>query len=308
MAGAGREAGALATAHDGSVGPADGAIEGSPGSSGPVDAGDADIDDGSDATYAGVVVATIAQGGATNAYSVFADFAPGGPLGIGVCPDEAPDAGSCCCFQGATVVPGFDTPTAGILTLTSTGGSTLATLAPGQTVVEGGSETTTYQGTWDLGTPWFDYPGIYADVNSGAWNPGDALQVRATGGQVAPFSGTLQTGALLAGVSPAIGSTPLVIDRADDLEVSWNPEGRSHEDVFLILQQFTRDGANTCTCLVPDSAASVTVSATLLGPFATEQLSAHLRLERLIISTAPCSNAAVDLASEVSQTSDVTFH
>jgi hypothetical protein len=167
--------------------------------------------------------------------------------------------------------------------------------------------TTTYQGTWDLGMPWFDYPGIYPAADGAEWNPGDALRVSATGGQVAPFSGTLQTGALLAGVSPAIGSTPLVIDRAADLEVSWTPEGRSHEDVFLLLQQFTQGGATTCTCLVPDSAASVTMSATLLGPFGTEQLSGRIRLERLIVSTALCDNAAIDLASEVVQTGDVTF-
>jgi hypothetical protein len=183
----------------------------------------------------------------------------------------------------------------------------LVALAPAVPIVEGGTTMTTLQGTWDLGAQWWAYPGVYPDADSGAWNPGDALRVSASGGEVAPFSGTLQTGALLSGVTPAIGTTPLVIDRTQDLQVSWTPEGRAGENVLLAVQQFTASGGLTCYCEAADPAGRVTVSATLLGQFDTQQPSGRIRVERLITSTAPCANATIDLVGEVSQTGDVSF-
>jgi hypothetical protein len=271
-------------------------------------AGDAsDAQSADDATYSGVVLATARQAGTATTYSVFADFAPSAGFGIAQC--DA-DAGACCCFTGATVLPGFDTPAAGTVTVADDAGAT-ATLSPAAVVVEGGTVSTSFQGTWELGQPWFDFPGVYRLADAGGWRPGDALQVSATGGEVDRFSGTLQTGALLAGVTPAIGAGAVMVDRSvdrsQDFAVAWTPEDRAGENVLLMLQQFTSRGALTCYCMVPDSMGGVTMSASMIGRFGTSQLSASVRLERLTVSTAPCNNATIDLVSEVTQSAAITF-
>jgi hypothetical protein len=267
-------------------------------------AGDAsDAQSADDAMYSGVVLATARQAGTAITYSVFADFAPGAGFGIAQC--DA-DAGACCCFTGATVLPGFDTPAAGAITVADDAATT-ATLSPAAVVVEGGTVSTSFQGTWELGRPWFDFPGVYMQADAGGWRPGDALQVSATGGQVDRFSGTLKTGALLAGVTPAIGAGAVMVDRSKDFAVAWTPEDRAGENVLFMLQQFTSRGALTCYCMVPDSMGGVTMSASMVGRFDTSQLAASVRLERLTVSTAPCDNASIDLVSEVTQSAAVMF-
>jgi hypothetical protein len=122
------------------------------------------------------------------------------------------------------------------------------------------------------------------------------------------FSGTLETGAALTGVTPAIGpDASVVIDRSQDFTLAWTAEGRAGECVSLTLEQVSSNGVITCNCWVPDSLGGLTVSTSTLGGFGTKQLAASVRLERLRVSTTSSGNATIALVSEVAQSADVTF-
>jgi hypothetical protein len=252
---------------------------------------------GSDVIYTGVVAATLLQGGPTDTYDAFADFQSGPSLGVGVCPSG--EIGCCCLLGIATPLP-EQPPDAATLTLASgEGAGTLATLTPSASAL---------QGTWDLGDAWATRPGDYPVVTSKPWSPGESLRVSATGGAVHAFSGTLETGALLSGVTPPIGPAPIDVDRTVPFEVSWAPEGKSNASVLLMLQQFRTEGVATCYCFVPDAASQMAMPASLLGNFTTDQLSANVRLERLVTTTASSDDATVELVGQVAQAAPLTFH
>jgi len=251
--------------------------------------------------YSGVVLARATQSGTTSSsYGAFVDFTSKYPFYLDSCPGLGPSAGNCCCMIGMSTPMPIQPPDGATVTLTSAdGASTLATLLPSTPT----STTTTIgpqmYGTWDLGRWGAVVPGCYAPVGSQPWNPGDALRVSATGNQVHAFSGTLQTGSLLSGVTPSIGSAPLVIDHSQNFEVSWTPEGRENESVLLRLGA----APDVCYCTVPDSAAKVTVDSSLLSPGGTSTIS----LERLVISTASSDNATITLIGAVELSGEVAF-
>jgi hypothetical protein len=168
-----------------------------------------------------------------------------------------------------------------------------------------------FQGTWDLGDAWATLPGDYPFETAGFWDPGEAMHVSATGGAVHAFSGTLQTGALLSGVTPSLpslsGPVSLVIDRTQPFHIAWDPEGLSDESVVLWLQQFRSDGSLTCWCSVPDTAAELTVDTSVLGQFDVQQLSAVIQLERLITRTVSSDDAIVALVGEVAKNDEIAF-
>jgi hypothetical protein len=260
--------------------------------------------------FNGVVVATRTQGAAsTPTYEVLADFASGPNVDLSL------TAATCSCAQVEVVVglPPF-TPgpgSAGTVTLSSAGGgSPLATLTPGsggsgiEASIRGsdGSWGLSFDvESWDLG----GLPaGNYGDVHSLPWNPGDDLSIVATGDAVHAFSGALQVPALLSGVTPVLGQAALVINRTQDFNITWTPEGRENESVLLILQQSTQP-ATICYCIAPDATAALTVDASLLSQFSTQD--GRMSLERLITSTASSDNATVTLVGEVAETAGVIF-
>ena len=241
-------------------------------------------------SFSGVIIATLAQGSASNGYGVFADFATGPHI------DLNPAAASCSCIHFISALP-LPSPDAGTVSVwPPMGGSPLATLTPADGA---------YHGSWDLG---FLLAGNYASVTSQAWNPGDELAIDATGGGVQAFSGRLQVPALFSGVTPDLLSGSLVIDRTRDFTVTWAPEGKAKESVLLILQQIAPpvQTATTCYCTTSDSAAALTVDASTLGQFGTEA-AGTLRLERLVASAASCDNATITLVGEVAESAAVAF-
>ena len=256
---------------------------------------------GSGVIYSGVVLARTTQSGTTSSsYGAFVDLTSEYPFYLDSCPGLGPSAGSCCCMIGMSTPMPIQPPDGATVTLTSAdGASTLATLLPSTPT----STTTTIglqtYGAWDLGRWGAVVPGCYAPVGSQPWNPGDALRVSATGNQVHAFSGTLQTGSLFSGVTPSIGSAPLVIDHSQNFEVSWTPEGRDNESVLLRLGSVP----DFCYCTVPDSAAKVIVDSSLLSPGGTSTIT----LERLVISTASSDNATITLIGAVELSGEVTF-
>jgi hypothetical protein len=137
--------------------------------------------------------------------------------------------------------------------------------------------------------------------------PGRAIAVVAGGADLDGFEGTMHTGAALTGVTPPIGSGPIVIDRSQDLHVSWTPEGLADEEVLLTVRQIATDSVIACFCSAPDSAGELTVDKAVLATFGVEQLSCTMELERALTSTVLTDDAVVDLVSEVVQETSATF-
>jgi hypothetical protein len=233
------------------------------------------------AQYAGVVLAMVTQDQATTSYVARAVFTTGARPIIGGCPH-------CCCGSEERGLPIPQKPAdAGNMTLaTSAGATALATLVPA--AFEGGSGT--FYGMSDLGWSWLAPLSDYAPVTSQPWSPGDALSVLATGNEVEPFAGVLQTGPALAGVTPPIGPSPVVVDYRQAFEVSWTPEGKGDATVLLSVPY----SGGICFCDAPDAAGKLVVDADLLGPLSLDQ-NGKISLARLTISTVTTGNATIDL-------------
>jgi hypothetical protein len=120
--------------------------------------------------------------------------------------------------------------------------------------------------------------------------------VVATGNEVGAFSGVLQVSTALTGVTPAIGSTPVIVHHDQPFEVSWAPEGKGDATVLLSLGY----PGGICFCDAPDSAGKVVVDGNLLSPTTAEQ-KGRIRLARLTTATVSSTNATIDLVGAVVQ-------
>lgn len=237
----------------------------------------------SEATYAGVVLAMVTDDNASATFLTRALFTARPRPVIGGCP-------RCCCASTDRGLPTPQKPPdAGNITLMAADGSTsLATLVPA--AFEDGSGT--FYGMTDLGWSWFAPLGDYAPVTSKPWAWGDTLQVLAAGNEVESFSGRLRTGPALAGVTPPIGSSPVVIDHARPFEIAWTPQGAADATMLLGIPT----GTGICYCDAPESAGKLVVDADLLSPVSSE-----LTLARLSVSTVTSANSTVDLVGAVVQ-------
>ena len=246
-------------------------------------AGDAEGGAVTEATYAGAVLAMLTERGPTKSFVARAVFAAGPRPSIGGCPQ-------CCCSSTDRGLPLPEKPpdASQISVLPASGGEALATLVP--EVFEDGRGA--LHGSSDLGWSWFAPLSDYAAAPSRAWKAGDVLEVIALGNEVAPFSGMLRAGPALTGVSPAIGSAPVVIDYTRPFEISWTPEGDA--DAIMLLGIPNADGI--CYCDAPNSAGSLVVDSALLGAVAGE-----ISLARLTISNVASKNASVALVGAIVQ-------
>ena len=257
------------------------------GDDGPIDAAtSADLgmgtaDASSEAIYSGVVLAMITQDEATTSYVSRAVFTTGPRPAIGGCPN-------CCCGveERGLPLPGKP-PDAGRITIAAAAGATtLATL----------DYSGNLYGMSDLGWSWFSPLSDYGPVDSQPWSPGDALRVLAAGNEVESFAGVLQTGPPLAGITPPIGPSPVIVDRSQAFEVSWTPEGAGDATVLLSLPR----SGSVCYCDAPDSAGRLVVDANLLSTLSVGQ-NGEIKLARLTISTVTSGNATIDLVGAVIQ-------
>jgi hypothetical protein len=260
------------------------------------------------ASYRGFVVAKVDQDPTPNGsgFQTLADFAADPSIQI-ACTSNMPGAENCCCATGIDL-PLPNPPDADVITVASVDtGRALALLTPGKPTVDGGVVSSTLQGTSDLGIGWYPKPGVYPWTPSKPWNPGDLLRVSAPGDTVSAFAGSLRTGALLSGVTPALdGAAPLVIDRSQDFTISWPPEGLAGETVLLTVRQISSSAVRACFCSGPDNG-KLTVGASVLGPYTTDQLDAGIQLERLITTTVTSDNAIIDLVGAVAVGGQVQF-
>jgi hypothetical protein len=243
------------------------------------DLGPGSADSSSEAKYAGVVLAMTTHDPASTRYVARAVFTTGRRPSIGGCPH-------CCCGPEDRGLPiPVKPPDAGKTTV-ATGATTLATLVPGP--FNDGSGT--YYGMSDLGWSWYPPLSDYPPVDSQPWSPGAALSVLASGGEIAPFSGVLQTGPSLTGLVPPIGPAPVVAHHLQPFEVSWTPEGNGDATVLLRVPY----AGGVCFCDAPDAAGRIVVEANLLSPLSADK-NGKITLTRLTISTVAASNATVDL-------------
>jgi hypothetical protein len=237
----------------------------------------------SEATYAGAVLAMVTEREGALTYVARAVFAAGPRPTIGGCPH-------CCCTSTDRGLPLPNKPPDAreITLLPAAGSSALATLLP--EVFADGSGT--FHGMTDLGWSWFAPLSDYAPVPSQAWNAGDTLNVLAEGNEVEAFSGMLRAGPALRGVTPAIGSAPIVVDHTQPFEISWTPEG--NDDATVLLGIPNADGL--CFCDAPNSAGALVVDSELLSP-----VSGEISLARLTTSNVAGGNASVDLVGAAVQ-------
>jgi hypothetical protein len=252
-----------------------------------LDGGSAGIGEGSagEATYAGAVLAMVTTSEATLAHVARAVFTAGPRPVIGGCPQ-------CCCSSPQRGLPTPEKPPdAGEITLSpSAGAPPLATLTP--EAFEGGHGT--FHGMLDLGWSWFPPLSDYALAKSEPWKVGDALQVLARGNEVARFSEVLRTGPALEGVTPALGSAPVVVPSARSFTISWTPAAAG--DATMLLGFPNESGI--CYCDAADSAGMLVVPADLVTP-----VSGEISLARLTISNVTNENASIDLVGAVVQRS-----
>ena len=245
------------------------------------DLGIGTADSSPEAMYSGVVLAMITQDEATTSCVSRAVFTTGPRPAIGGCPN-------CCCGveERGLPLPGKP-PDAGRITIAAAAGATtLATL----------DYSGNLYGMSDLGWSWFSPLSDYGPVDSQPWSPGDALRVLAAGNEVESFAGVLQTGPPLAGITPPIGPSPVIVDRSQAFEVSWTPEGAGDATVLLRLPR----SGSVCYCDAPDSAGRLVVDANLLSTLSVGQ-NGEIKLARLTISTVTSGNATIDLVGAVIQ-------
>jgi hypothetical protein len=244
----------------------------------------------SEATYAGAVLAMLTEREGATTYVARAVFTNGPRPTIGGCP-------RCCCNRTDRGLPLPDKPPdASVITVQSASGPpALATLVP--EVFEDGRGI--FHGMSDLGWAWFAPLSDYAAVTSQPWDAGDTLQVLAEGNEVAPFSGLLHVGAAIAGLTPPLGSTPVIVDHTRAFEISWTPEGNGDATVLLGIPT----GSGICYCDAPDAAGRLVVAAELLSP-----VSGEISLARLTVSNVASSNASVDLVGAVIQKGPLEVH
>jgi len=236
----------------------------------------------SETTYTGAVLALLTEREGAVTHVARAIFTAGTRPTIGGCPQ-------CCCSSTRRGLPTpIKPPDAREISLLPVDGSSaLATLVP--EVFEDGHGS--FHGTTDLGWPWFAPLSDYAPVTSQPWSAGDTLKVQAQGNEVAAFSGLLRAGPALRGVTPPIGSSPVVIDHTQPFEISWTPEGDPDATVLLGIPNV--DGI--CYCDAPDSAGTLVVDSKL------SILSGEISLARLTVSKVTGGNASVALVGSIVQ-------
>lgn len=162
------------------------------------------IDGANGEPYQGRVLALSSVSYTDGVKDVFYDVQDSFQAAALAAPGEGPSQG-CSCARGfgkPVVVSGEvgppqpPPPTAGVLSVTTGAGTSLATLTPQQG-----------EAYWTHAT----------------WSPGIDLSVTADGDTVDGFAGLLRTAALPVGVTPALGASPVRVDRTRDFELSWTP-------------------------------------------------------------------------------------
>ncbi|HXJ21051.1 MAG TPA: hypothetical protein VMT03_12535 [Polyangia bacterium] len=254
-------------------------------------------DGGSRSPAHGVVLAEVIQGASSDTFRAFADFAPGSdPFGWNGPVGDHPTAGDCACVQGISTPSPFGLPDAATIRLGDSGGI-LAEMSPFGVTVTADSTSTTYQGTSDLGSLWYVYPGGYPQVDASAWKPGDVLNMRSSGGSFPPLNVSVTAGGRLTGLSPSLAAAELNISRDSDFTVSWTPDALPGQTVLLALRQVTPNSLIACFCAAPDQAGMLALPASLVALYASDASTCQVEVERLNVSSVDTPIGTVQLVA-----------
>jgi hypothetical protein len=242
---------------------------------------------GAEPTYAGVVLALVSESDAVKSSVARAIFTTGSRPSLGGC-------SQCCCGSLIRGLPiPVKLPDAGRITLKPAGEATaICTLVPDLFENDLGS----FYGTTNLGWAWYPPLSIYAPVEPQPWAADTELEVLASGNEVAAFSGILRLGPDLTGVTPALGTSPIVVDHTQAFEISWTPQ--SGGDAIVMLE--VPNGSGVCFCDAPDAAGRIVVEPGLLGP-----VTGDVSLARFTVSNVSGGNASIDLVGAVVKTGTI---
>lgn len=231
----------------------------------------------SSGAYVGGIGAAITKIGGSPTYELSGGFFAKPDAGTsGACAGTA--SGSCCYLP-----PG-----------TSSGGGTGLLVSAGTITVKNAGTTIS---TMTPGTG-----GAYDDTSSKdptvIWKLGDTLAVTGSGDVVHPFTGTIVTVVDIAGVTPAIGpGAPVSISTSADFVVTWTPGPGASDMMTLTLAAVKATQADgSLSCLVKDSAGTLTVTKDLLSMFGSTDVGT-IGLQRTSSDTVTIDNALIELTS-----------
>jgi hypothetical protein len=143
----------------------------------------------------------------------------------------------------------------------------------------------------------------YPFANSLAWMPGDTFSVRATGGAIHAFTGSVVAPAPIAGLSLS-ASISVRVPMSSDLAVSWTA-GNATTVSLVVYGPVDPTGAtdSNIACFVDDSAGAMTVPTALLAHMPGG--SGSWFVWRMNTATTTCDNAAIGLLAEVESTGGI---
>jgi hypothetical protein len=232
--------------------------------------GMATFSDGPVASFAGAVTMTVTGSGASQSFSVTAEFVP--DVDAGTCADD------CCAVSasGATASGSFNageitiqdsTPTIGILSFSDR----TYTLSTSPTILR--------------------------------WQGGDTLGVSAFGGVVLPFSAVVTVPSAILGLNPSLADGPVAIATDSAWTLSWTPDSldlKADDWESEAMRMVLTDGdAGQVLCNVADSVGTLTLPAALLAGLRSGD-TVTIAVDRRITTSVSDSSGAPPVTSEIS--------
>jgi hypothetical protein len=144
--------------------------------------------------------------------------------------------------------------------------------------------------------------GGYSVANNLAWMPGDTLAIRATGGAIHSFTGSVAAPAPIVGLS-LTESNPVQVPTSADLAVSWTAGNATTVSLVVYGPADLSGATDSIACFVDDSAGTVTVPTALLAHMPVGDASWFVW--RMNTATTTCDNATIGLLAEVESTGEM---
>jgi hypothetical protein len=110
------------------------------------------------------------------------------------------------------------------------------------------------------------------------------------------FSGSLVTVVDIAGLKPALGTTPATVSIGADFTLAWTPGPGATDVMAVSLSDLAATNAGIISCRGNDSAGQIVVSKTLLAKFAAGD-TGSVSMQRTSLDTVTIDNALIELTS-----------
>jgi len=152
--------------------------------------------------------------------------------------------------------------------------------------------------------------GVYSTFQAGddslSWNPGDSLNVVASGGQIAAFNASVTAPQLLSNVVPALSLTSAItVSLSSPFNISWTPSSDG-ASMNLVLGADSANGG-TISCTGPESLGQFTVAASILANYAGAT-GGTASLTKSVTHSFDAGAAALEITADAPQaTGSVTY-